>query len=160
MGNGRGFRGRGRGMGRMKGRGGSARWQGGNQAAVSWCISLLPAIWDAFNDARVSWKTNRAPSSSENPVPAAIRNISNPIDVEYENAGIENKRVNGKATMRKAPVDVDQDRCTGCGMCSAECPKGAITVGDIAVVDGVLCAGCGVCVEACPVGALSMGNGR
>ncbi len=49
---------------------------------------------------------------------------------------------------------VDANACTGCGICEGECAAGAITMGDIALVNGALCTGCGVCVEACPNGAI------
>ncbi|MBN2160124.1 MAG: 4Fe-4S binding protein [Spirochaetes bacterium] len=51
---------------------------------------------------------------------------------------------------------VDKDLCSGCGACESECPKGAISVGDIAVVNEDLCDGCGKCVEVCPLEALSL----
>ena len=43
--------------------------------------------------------------------------------------------------------------CIACGVCQSECPVGAISEGDIYVIDEDLCTECGACAEACPVGA-------
>lgn len=46
------------------------------------------------------------------------------------------------------------DECLACGSCLDECPVGAISEGDIYVIDADLCTDCGSCVEACPTGAI------
>lgn len=59
---------------------------------------------------------------------------------------------------RPDPVEIADDRCTGCGFCVADCPYKALTLVDraegrhphLAVVDPTLCVGCGVCVGSCP----------
>jgi ferredoxin len=52
---------------------------------------------------------------------------------------------------------VDEEKCTGCESCVAECPSEAISMVDgKAVVDPDTCVDCGVCVDACPVEAISM----
>jgi heterodisulfide reductase subunit A len=48
---------------------------------------------------------------------------------------------------------VDMERCTGCGLCQANCPYEAIKVNEetgIAEVNEVLCMGCGACSCICP----------
>ena len=48
---------------------------------------------------------------------------------------------------------IDPDFCTGCGVCEAICPSGAISVDEkkkIAKVDETGCKGCGLCAAACP----------
>ncbi len=53
---------------------------------------------------------------------------------------------------------VDDDKCSGCKMCMAVCPYGAIDHDPeegIAVITDVLCKGCGSCASVCPVGAIS-----
>jgi heterodisulfide reductase subunit A-like polyferredoxin len=48
---------------------------------------------------------------------------------------------------------VDEERCTGCGLCQANCPYEAIKVDEesgIARVNEVLCMGCGACSSMCP----------
>ena len=51
---------------------------------------------------------------------------------------------------------IDKNECTACGICADECPAGAISVDDVAVVNAALCTACGACVDACPSGAISM----
>ncbi len=51
---------------------------------------------------------------------------------------------------------VNEDLCTGCGVCQDECPQEAITVDEMAVVNADLCTECGVCVDACPNDAISL----
>jgi len=51
---------------------------------------------------------------------------------------------------------VDEEKCTGCGICENECPQEAITVDDVARVDADLCTECGVCVDECPNQAISL----
>ena len=42
------------------------------------------------------------------------------------------------------------DACVACGTCIDECPVGAISEGDIYVIDPDTCVGCGTCAGACP----------
>jgi heterodisulfide reductase subunit A len=51
---------------------------------------------------------------------------------------------------------VDEDACTGCGICVDICPYDARTINEknrIAEVNDALCTGCGGCVAACPSNA-------
>ena len=43
--------------------------------------------------------------------------------------------------------------CIACGSCAPECPVGAISEGDIYVVDAGACIDCGTCAGVCPTGA-------
>lgn len=53
-------------------------------------------------------------------------------------------------------VFVDEDRCTGCGLCMEACPTGAISVTDgVARIEQTLCRECEVCLSTCPTGAIS-----
>ena len=46
------------------------------------------------------------------------------------------------------------DTCVSCGACAAECPVGAISEGDIYVIDASMCIDCGACDATCPTGAI------
>ncbi|MDR1681859.1 MAG: 4Fe-4S binding protein [Candidatus Symbiothrix sp.] len=46
------------------------------------------------------------------------------------------------------------DDCIACGTCIDECPEGAISEGDIYIIDPAKCIDCGTCVDVCPSGAI------
>jgi Fe-S-cluster-containing hydrogenase component 2 len=53
-------------------------------------------------------------------------------------------------------VVVDQQECTGCGICVDACPAEAITLVDgVARVNREECTGCLTCVDECPAEAIS-----
>jgi NAD-dependent dihydropyrimidine dehydrogenase PreA subunit len=47
-------------------------------------------------------------------------------------------------------VEIDQEKCTGCGICADICPMEAIKVNNVAEIDASACADCGSCIEVCP----------
>jgi heterodisulfide reductase subunit A len=52
---------------------------------------------------------------------------------------------------------VDEQRCSGCGLCAEICSYGAITMKNrIAVVNEMDCRGCGACAAICPSSAVSL----
>ncbi len=67
----------------------------------------------------------------------------------------------GKEEIRIEPIiaQVTEEICSGCAICIAMCPYGAISRRDkngkkLAEVDKALCKACGACVAACPSGAM------
>jgi NADPH-dependent glutamate synthase beta subunit-like oxidoreductase len=55
-------------------------------------------------------------------------------------------------------IEVNEDLCSGCGICVAVCPYDASKLektekGLVSVIDNLKCKRCGVCVSACPAGA-------
>jgi len=65
----------------------------------------------------------------------------------------------GKKELPKFTSEVDQDKCSHCGICETVCPHGAIRVAEHgAEVDRAFCQGCGLCVSACPSHAVRLRN--
>ncbi|MRS12037.1 MAG: 4Fe-4S dicluster domain-containing protein [Actinobacteria bacterium] len=52
---------------------------------------------------------------------------------------------------------IDEDECSGCGICTDSCPEGVLElVDDVAQpVNEDDCSGCGTCMEECPMGAIT-----
>jgi Fe-S-cluster-containing hydrogenase component 2 len=52
-------------------------------------------------------------------------------------------------------IDIDQETCVGCRLCTEVCPAGAmwVTLGR-ARVNPLKCTGCGRCLDVCPRGAI------
>ncbi|GAB6094828.1 4Fe-4S binding protein [Desulfatiferula olefinivorans] len=57
--------------------------------------------------------------------------------------------------MRKI-IEIDEDKCTGCGQCVVACAEGAIEIrdGKAKIIRDVLCDGLGACIGECPEDAL------
>ncbi len=53
-------------------------------------------------------------------------------------------------------IEIDEDKCTGCGACVTSCAEGALQIvdGKAKVVNEVFCDGLGACIGECPEGAL------
>ncbi|MFW6375892.1 MAG: 4Fe-4S binding protein [Thermoplasmatota archaeon] len=50
---------------------------------------------------------------------------------------------------------VNEDKCTGCGVCSQNCPENAIFIEDgKAKIRPYLCRNCGICISVCPNDAI------
>lgn len=53
-------------------------------------------------------------------------------------------------------VNIDKDKCTGCGTCVEVCPTDALSlVDEKAVCDPDLCIDCYICIPECPEEAIS-----
>jgi Na+-translocating ferredoxin:NAD+ oxidoreductase RNF subunit RnfB len=61
-------------------------------------------------------------------------------------------------TIKRQIVRIDEDLCTGCGVCVSPCAEGAIVIvdGTAKVVREELCDGAGFCLGVCPTGALTI----
>jgi NAD-dependent dihydropyrimidine dehydrogenase PreA subunit len=60
-----------------------------------------------------------------------------------------------------ATLELDVDKCIGCGMCKIVCPHAVFQVegGKAGIVDKDACMECGACRENCPVEAIAVRSG-
>ena len=59
--------------------------------------------------------------------------------------------------MKRRIIEIDQEKCNGCGACAAACHEGAIGMvdGKAQLMRDDYCDGLGDCLPACPTGAIS-----
>ncbi len=60
--------------------------------------------------------------------------------------------------MKRDIINIDQDKCNGCGACVPNCPEGALQIinGKAHVVSDLLCDGLGACIGHCPQDAITI----
>ncbi len=53
-------------------------------------------------------------------------------------------------------INIDLDKCTGCGLCIPDCPEGALQIidGKAHLISDIFCDGLGACIGTCPEGAI------
>ena len=69
--------------------------------------------------------------------------------------------VRGKTEIEPIVATVDEDVCSGCGLCMEVCPYGALTLLEpqhVMSINEALCKGCGACTSTCPSGAISQNH--
>lgn len=59
--------------------------------------------------------------------------------------------------MKRKIIKIDEEKCTGCGVCIPDCPEGALQVidGKARLVSDLFCDGLGACIKTCPTGAMT-----
>ena len=67
----------------------------------------------------------------------------------------------GKVEIEPIVAFVDEEVCSGCGLCEKVCPYGALSLDSrerVMMVNRALCKGCGACAGVCPSGAISLSH--
>lgn len=62
--------------------------------------------------------------------------------------------------MEREIIKIDEEKCTGCGLCIPGCPEGALQMidGKARLVSDLMCDGLGACIGECPEGAIEIEN--
>lgn len=60
--------------------------------------------------------------------------------------------------MKREIIKIDEEKCTGCGLCIPGCPEGALQMidGKARLVSDLMCDGLGACIGECPEGAIKI----
>lgn len=55
-------------------------------------------------------------------------------------------------------IKIDENKCTGCGLCIPNCPEGALQIidGKARLISDLFCDGLGACIGHCPEGAIAI----
>jgi Pyruvate/2-oxoacid:ferredoxin oxidoreductase delta subunit len=58
--------------------------------------------------------------------------------------------------MKRQIIEIDEEKCTGCGLCVPGCPEGALQIidGKARLISDLFCDGLGACLGECPEGAI------
>ena len=106
----------------------------------------------------IAWVTTNASlcalgGTAANPVLSTLKYFRD----EYE-AHIKEKRCPAKVCKALITYVIDQEKCTGCGLCQTLCPEKAIEGEKEApmTIDAQKCSRCGICLEACRFEAINV----
>ena len=60
--------------------------------------------------------------------------------------------------MKRKIIEINQEKCTGCGFCIPNCPEGALQIidGKARLISDLFCDGLGACIGQCPEGAITV----
>ncbi len=60
--------------------------------------------------------------------------------------------------MKRDIITIDEEKCTGCGLCIPGCPEGALQIinSKARLVSDLFCDGLGACIGTCPEGAIEI----
>lgn len=60
--------------------------------------------------------------------------------------------------MKRQIIKIDEEKCTGCGLCIPNCHEQAIQIinGKARLINDAICDGLGACLGECPEGALTL----
>ena len=89
--------------------------------------------------------------SAPNPIISTLRYFRE----EYEEHVIE-KKCRTKECKAMATIEIDPEKCKGCGLCQKSCPVSAIKgeAREKRVIDQDICIKCGTCIRTCPFHAI------
>jgi heterodisulfide reductase subunit A len=87
----------------------------------------------------------------------AVESISDGLGVGSKAAEYKFSRRRGRGA---AFAEINEKKCSGCGICIELCPYNAIRKDEIGIskADSALCGGCGVCAASCPERAVTIHN--
>lgn len=59
--------------------------------------------------------------------------------------------------MKRQIIQIDENKCNGCGKCIPNCPEGALQIidGKARLISDLFCDGLGACIGECPLGAIT-----
>lgn len=60
--------------------------------------------------------------------------------------------------VKRKIIEIDEEKCNGCGLCIPDCPEGALQIidGKARLVSDLFCDGLGACIGGCPKGAIKI----
>ena len=63
-----------------------------------------------------------------------------------------------QTAMKREIITIDEDKCTGCGLCIPNCHEGALQMidGKARLISDLMCDGLGACIGHCPEGAITV----
>jgi len=58
--------------------------------------------------------------------------------------------------VKREIINIDEEKCNGCGLCVPNCPEGALQIidGKARLISDLFCDGLGACIGNCPEGAI------